>query len=317
MGIFLWIWLVMEGWIPGQAGNDEALILFWNLENFFDYRDGGGGSSDTAFSPQGERHWTRKRFYAKCNAIAKALLWTGGRYGRPPDVIGVAEVENAFVLRRLLQATALRKLDYGIVHRESPDRRGIDVALLYRKSLFDTLSVSLRKIYGRDGVALPTRGILCVTLGRKEDGTKVHYLVNHHPSKYGGAAVSAERRMLAAATLRHLADSLGGTVIAMGDFNDTPGNPVYDTLLGPLVCKGRDLYRTGRGSIRYDGRWELIDLFFVSSFLDCSMDLVEIPFLMTEDRSHAGRKPLRTYSGPRYTGGVSDHLPVILRVTKK
>ena len=322
MGVFLWIWLLVK--IPEQVRNDGQvvrndglLVLFWNLENFFDYRDGGTGKSDAEFSAAGDRHWTRKRFYAKCNAVAKALLWTGDRYGRLPDVIGVAEVENAFVLRRLVQATALRKLDYGIVHRESPDGRGIDVALLYRKSVFDTLSVSLRKLYDADGTPLRTRGILCVTMVRKADGGVLHFLVNHHPSKYGGATASARRRAIAAGTLRHVADSLGGEIVAMGDFNDTPGNPLYDTLSGPLACKAADLYRAGRGSIRFDGKWELIDLFFASHDLPCEMDIVEIPFLMTDDRTNAGRKPLRTYSGPRYTGGVSDHLPVMLRIWKK
>ena len=292
------------------------LILFWNLENFFDYRDGGGGAADAEFSPRGGRHWTARRFYTKCNAIAKALLWIGSREGRMPDVIGVAEVENAFVLRRLLQSTILRKLDYGIVHRESPDRRGIDVALLYRKSRYDTVSVSLRKLYA-DGVPLATRGILCVTLGDRSDGTLRHYLVNHHPSKYGGAEASARRRSLAVRTLRHLADSLCGEVIAMGDFNDTPLNEVYDTLCGPLVCKADSLCRAGRGTIRFEGRWQLIDVFFVSREIPSEMDIVEIPFLMKEDKTYSGKKPFRTYSGPRYIGGVSDHLPVLLRIRKK
>ena len=224
-------------------------------------------------------------------------------------------MENAFVLRRLLQATILRKLDYGIVHRESPDKRGIDVALLYRKRRFDTLSVSLRKLY-EGAVPLSTRGILCVTLGDRQDGFRRHYLVNHHPSKYGGAEASERRRSLAVGTLRHLTDSLGGEIIAMGDFNDTPTGPAYDTLCGPLVCKADSLIRAGRGTIRFAGRWELIDAFFTSPSISAEMDIVEIPFLMTRDNTHAGWKPLRTYSGPRYTGGVSDHLPVVLRIRK-
>lgn len=298
-------------------GKPERLVMFWNLENFFDYRDGGGGSSDTEFSPKGGRHWTGRRFYTKCNAIAKALLWTGGKYGRMPDVIGFAEVENAFVLRRLLQSTILRKLDYGIVHRESPDNRGIDVALLYRKSVFDTLSVSLRKMYDDRGLLLHTRGILCVTLGDRRDGSVCHFLVNHHPSKYGGSETSSLRRKAAVLTLRHLADSLGPPIVAMGDFNDAPDNPVYGLLEGPLTCRADSLCKAGRGTIRFEGKWELIDLFFTTPALPCRMEIVEVPFLLTRDSPNAGWKPLRTYSGPRYTGGVSDHLPVVLRVQKK
>ncbi len=304
-----------------RAEGEDLLVLFWNLENFFDYREipdqvrNDGERGLKPFSPRGERHWTRRRFYTKCNAIAKALLWIGSREGRLPDVFGVAEVENAFVLRRLLQATILRKLDYGIVHRESPDKRGIDVALIYRKSRFDTLSVSLRKLY-EGAVPLSTRGILCVTLGDRQDGSRRHYFVNHHPSKYGGAEASERRRSLAVGTLRHLADSLGGEIIAMGDFNDIPTGPAYDTLCGPLVCKADSLVRAGRGTIRFAGRWELIDAFFTTPSISAEMDIVEIPFLMTRDNTYAGWKPLRTYSGPRYTGGVSDHLPVVLRIRK-
>ena len=300
----------------GEPSGPGELVLFWNLENFFDYRDGGEGESDAAFSARGERHWTAKRFYTKCNAIAKALLWIGGKQGRMPDVIGVAEVENAFVLRRLLQTTLLRKLDYGIVHRESPDRRGIDVALLYRKSRYDTLSVSLRKLY--DGpIPLATRGILCVTLRDRTDGSVRHYLVNHHPSKFSGAAASQQRRVIAVETLRQVADSLGSGIIAMGDFNDQPVGGIYETLSGTLTGKADSLCRAGRGTIRFGGRRELIDAFFTSPEIDARMDIVEIPFLLTRDNTHAGSKPLRTYSGPRYTGGVSDHLPVLLRVQKK
>ena len=331
MGVFVIFMLCacLQGEIPEQVRNDRVVVrndervvrsdaplvvLFWNLENFFDYRDEGGGGSDAEFSPKGARRWTARRFYAKCNAIAKALLWTGGRYGRMPDVIGVAEVENAFVLRRLLQGTILRKLDYGIVHRESPDSRGIDVALLYRKSRFDTLSVSLRKLYEADGSALATRGILCVTLGDRSGGGKWHFLVNHHPSKFGGASVSEGRRRLAVETLRHLADSLGAPAVAMGDFNDTPRNPVYHLLDGVLESRADSLFRSGRGSIRYEGKWDLIDLFFTSPDIRCRMDLVEVPFLQVKDSPNAGTKPFRTYSGPRYIGGVSDHLPVILEI---
>lgn len=114
--------------------------MFWNVENFFDWRNDSTTVSDAEFSAKGERHWTWKRFQAKAHAIAKALLWVGDETGRLPDVIGLAEVENAFVLWQLLHKTALRKLDYQYVHYDSPDRRGIDVALLYRSSVLELVS---------------------------------------------------------------------------------------------------------------------------------------------------------------------------------
>ena len=122
------------------------LTVFWNLENFFDYTDQGTGESDAEFSSMGARHWSKKKFYRKCDNIAKSLLWMGDRYGRMPDVVGFAEVENRGVLSRLLSSTVLRKYDYGIVHHDSPDRRGIDVALIYRRSSFRLVSKSLLRI---------------------------------------------------------------------------------------------------------------------------------------------------------------------------
>ena len=120
----------------GADAGDSLLLMFWNLENFFDYRDQGTGSSDAEFSSSGQRKWTKSRFYTKCNAIAKTFLWIGDEYGRMPDMAGFAEVENRSVLNALLYSTALRKYDYGIVHYDSPDTRGIDVALIYRKGVF-------------------------------------------------------------------------------------------------------------------------------------------------------------------------------------
>ena len=102
------------------------------MENFFDHIDQGTGDSDKEFSWGGSRHWTRKRFQTKCDAVAKSIMWIGDRYGRLPDLIGLAEIENRGVLTKLLRSTALRKYDYGIVHHDSGDRRGIDVAILYR-----------------------------------------------------------------------------------------------------------------------------------------------------------------------------------------
>ena len=293
-------------------------ILFWNLENFFDWRNDGTSASDAEFSSWGPRRWTRKRFKAKCQAIAKAILWAGTQKGSLPDIIGIAEIENAFVLQRLIQTTALRKLDYGIIHFDSPDSRDIDVALLYRKSRMKLVDAKPCHLYDRDSSVMATRDILLARFKRpgKED---VAFLVNHHPSKYGGTDVSEPRRRQAVMRLRYLADSLLSAgvrcIVAMGDFNDTPANPVY-RMLEPSFDNVSDvLFRQGKGSIKYDGAWELIDLFFVTP--ECcpsKTDVLLIPFLQTPDKAHAGTKPLRTYSGPRYLGGVSDHCPIWLEI---
>ena len=123
---------------------DSLLVMFWNVENFFDWTDQGEGESDKEFSSYGNRYWTKARFYAKCDNISKAIMWIGDRYGRVPDIIGLAEIENRGVLTKLLNHTLLRKYDYSIVHKESSDRRGIDVALLYRRSSMSLISKSFK-----------------------------------------------------------------------------------------------------------------------------------------------------------------------------
>ena len=352
---------------PPAVQADTLDVLFWNLENFFDYLDQGTGGSDAEFSGRGARHWTKKRFQAKCNAVAKTLLWAAGRTGRMPDVFAVAEVENRFVLSRLLKGTILRKQPWGIAHYESPDLRGIDVALLWRTDRWDTVCTRSCHIFGPDGTILPTRDILLVQLQRKraherEGNTgsgsaeenrldRWAILVNHHPSKYGGPS-SAWRREAAVDRLRGLCDSLSAAgwsrIIATGDFNDTADSPLFQRLsaspalsrsseqVPPVpfpVSEGRSdiamanlalpLARQGEGTIRYNGRWELIDLFFLSTTAVPStavpaarMTILHPPFLTERDNTHSGEKPRRTYIGPRYNGGVSDHRPVHLRVFK-
>ena len=292
---------------------DSIKVLFWNVENFFDWRNDSTSVSDAEFSSQGARRWTRKRFTAKCNAIAKAILWAG-----VPDVIGLAEVENARVLKRLLQETALRKLDYRIVHFDSPDTRGIDVALLYRASRLELVSAKPCHLYAEDSTVLTTRDILLTQL-RTGAGSEIAFLVNHHPSKYGGAAASEPRRRTALMRLKQLADSLQADgsprILAMGDMNDTPENPLFQLLTPALENRAADLHRQGEGTIKYEGRWELIDMFFASSSARTGpMRILQIPFLMTRDGTHTGTKPLRTYSGPRYNGGVSDHCPIQISI---
>lgn len=300
-------------------GKDSTLVVFWNLENFFDYTDGGEGESDKEWSSVGSRRWTKTRFYTKCDAIAKTMFWIGEKYGRMPDVIGVAEVENSGVLYKLLSSTLLRKCDYKVVHYDSRDRRGIDVALLYRSSVFRKVSSSVT-VPEYDGEKLLTRDILQVCL-EAAGGERVNVLVNHHPSKYGGSQASESRRDAAMTVMRNLCDSLavadsGVPVIAMGDFNDTPDGEHFRMLDGVLVNKADSLFRAGQGTIRFEGKWDLIDMFMVSESISekSSMEILQVPFLMTYEKKYPGLKPLRTYSGPRYIGGVSDHCPVVLKV---
>ena len=298
--------------------NEKKLAMFWNLENFFDWTDQGTGESDAEFSSYGKRHWTRKRFYTKCDAVSKTIFHIGDLYGKLPDVIGFAEIENRGVLEKLCSSTLLRKCGYRIVHFDSSDRRGIDVALLYRTTCYNHLSTSLRTPE-TDGKKLQTRDMLHVSLKDLQTDEIYHYIVCHHPSKFGGEESSIPKRLAAMTALKEICDSLGNrNLIVMGDFNDVPSAAQFDMLDDSLVNKSDSLHAAGRGTIRYEGKWDLIDMFLVSSNIEghSVMDIPEVPFLMTRESRHAGEKPLRTYSGPRYLGGVSDHLPVVLYFRK-
>lgn len=309
-----------------SGGEERTLVMFWNLENFFDWRRDSLSSSesDADFSSFGKRHWTKRRFMAKCNAVAKSIFWIKDSEGMFPDVIGVAEMENRFVLEKLMKDTQLYKTDYKIVHFDSPDPRGIDVALLYRSSRLNLLQAVPLRVGAETDPPLRTRDIL-LAIFRKSDGDSIAFLVNHHPSKYGGK--TGTRREIALRRLREATDSLQNAgfrnIVAMGDFNDTPENQAFGILTEgypySLVNLAAPLARKGEGTIRYSGKWEMIDMFFISRSLASGghipeMKVLKLPFLMVRDNAHSGEKPLRTYTGPRYVGGVSDHCPIVLRI---
>ena len=290
------------------------IVYFWNVENFFAPGEFPG------------HEWSKGRFYAKCNAVAKTLCLAADAYGSLPDIVGFAEVGDATVLKALLGATPLRKLDYSFVHYDSPDRRGIDCALLYRRSRFRLLNSKPCHLYDSTGAVMPTRDILLAVLETKGDAglddgcpggqpDTLAVLVNHHPSKVG--AGSGDRRSIAMSRLRFLADSLQAAgvsrIIAVGDFNDevVPAEGVVST--GNRLFSSSPLRAPAApppGTIKFQGKWEKID--------GCPLlegaraeEYIFAPQCLLERDSHGGEKPRRTFSGPRYLGGVSDHLPVI------
>ncbi len=313
--------------LPCLLCGQEAVVMFYNVENFFDPADD-PATEDEEFTPAGKNKWTRQRLEKKRNAIAKTIIAAGE--GNHPVLVGLCEVENYRVLQQLTEQTALARIGYDIVHRDSPDPRGIDVALLYRKDRFRTLWQGFYPIPG-----IPTREILYAK-GLLDGRDTLHVLVNHWPSKRGGEEQSLPARMAAARQAKHICDSIflaspAAHIIMMGDFNDTPagravteglqarppGSPEHSPYLYNLLLP---LWKSGKGSYKYKGEWELIDLFFVSdnfvnpaSPLRCVRTQIFSPdFLLTEDEKYYGRKPFRTYEGPRYLGGMSDHLPVLL-----
>ena len=266
--------------LRAYSQQDSLVVMFWNVENFFDYR-----------SENKPQYWTKRRFQAKCDAVAKTLLRVADRYGRLPDAVGFAEVENAFVLRQLVSETALRKLDYRIVHYESPDHRGIDCALLCRRSTLPLRGSAPKHVPDSAGGVMATRDILLAEFD------SLAILVNHHPSQLGG---KDERRELALSRLRALTDSLHAAgqrrTLAVGDFN-------------------QDLWPGARGgTLKYNGRWEKIDGHFAEGFSAVREEIFADPALLQPDSAFGGSKPRRTFVGPRYTGGISDHLPIVIVV---
>ena len=262
------------------CARQRPYMVFWNLENYFDPFDD-SLTVDEEFTPGGYRHWT----------------WS-----------------------KLVERTPLAKLGYGIVHRDSPDRRGIDVALIYRQDSFRVLDVRTSGVL--TGGDRPTRDILYVAGVLTWTGDTVHVFVNHWPSKFGGDEYTRPFRQAASDTLARavlaLRDSLTGklpSVIVTGDFNDTPDStPALSLASGTgLVNLALDLHERGEGSLKYNGRWELIDHFLVSGALEGSvMEIYSHPMLLEEDSKFLGVKPRRSYYGPMWHGGASDHLPIVL-----
>ena len=286
------------------------IILFWNVENYFDpFND--PLKNDDEFTPGAVRHWTWKRFEAKRDGLAQTIVAVADETGELPALVGLAEVENRFVVSQLVRKTMLGNLGYDFVHRESPDERGIDVALLYRKDVFRVAAVDSLRVPG-----FATRDILYVKMRcRIGSDMTMNVFVVHLPSKRGGARASQDRRETALRVLDRAVDSLlqaepDCPIVVMGDFHDGVARvaglsvPPFD---GPPAAPG---------TLKYHGRWEQIDWFCTSPTLDSAarMQIFAPSFLLEPDPAWMGNKPHRSYVGPRYHGGLSDHLPVLLKL---
>ena len=291
------------------AAGLQAQIFCWNLENYFDPADD-PVTADEAFTPGGEHHWTRRKYEAKRNLIAKTIIASAERFGgRMPAIVGLCEVENAKVLKALVEESPLAAQRYRSVHRESPDPRGIDVALLYdpaRVRLLDFEFITIKEF--------ATREILYAKVALPDT---LHVFVNHWPSKYSGAKASEARRQAVCTALLHKMDSLhrsdsAAAVLLMGDFNATPREPSVMRLTTEGGLK--NITPKKGGTIRFKGKWEMIDQMLASPAAAQKIGPAEVfrpAFLLEDDKSFMGEKPRRTNVGPRYNAGASDHLPII------
>jgi len=337
-GCLLLIALLLPG---GINARDRHLIAFYNLENLFDTIDS-QGVDDLEFTPGGERQWTSERYLFKIDQVAKVLSMIGPGYGLPgSSIIGLCEVENIGVVRDLLNSRYLRDKGYSIVHFDSPDRRGIDVALLYKPRYF-TVSNSVATpliIYGDGGRRVYTRDQLLVS--GIFDGEPMHFIVNHWPSRLGGEERSQPLRAEAARLTRSLVDSIAminrrDKIIVMGDLNDNPVDSSIAYYLGALSSRDdiksnqlynatARLYEQGEGTLRFRGNWNMFDQMIVSGnfvkrrgrgYKLYKPGVFKEPFMMRQEGRFTGY-PFRTFSGGEFIGGYSDHLPVYIIIERK
>ena len=281
---------------------------------------------DYEWTPDGERRWSYTRYYRKVENIARVLTNIGEWDG--VDIVGLQEVENALCVKRLCYT--LRPGEYDFVHYESPDPRGIDVALIYKKSRVDTIRTkNLTPTLSQGEGVVFTRDILyvCAQVDKKDT---LHLFVCHLPSQRGGAAESEWKRTAVKEILQRSIDSVyalhpAAKIIVMGDMNSEPKEDLRGVknkkpTPNPSL-KGREQNNTSHiGTHKYQGRWSCLDQFYTSPALD-SLSRAEIynaAWIQEPDEKYLDLKPKRTYNGFRYQkDGFSDHLPILLKLKIK
>lgn len=309
-------------------------IAFYNVENLFDTKDD-PETKDEEFTPTSKKQWTPERYQEKLDHLTKVV--SGMEF---PAILGVSEVENKEVLQDWCKYQSMAKYDYGIAHFDSPDVRGIDVGLLYQKKAFkvenaEKIVINFPKEIVED---YTTRDVLVVT-GQLRD-LPVTIFVNHWPSRRGGVAESEPKRMYVAQQVRKKVDEIlavnpSANLILMGDFNDEPENNSLreglnasykaprERVIADLKNCFADLDLEGKGSYNYRGNWNMLDQIIVTRNLESGRSgwlvrdatVFQQDWMMYEDKKY-GTRPSRTYGGPRYFGGYSDHLPVYVDLIK-
>jgi len=310
------------------AAGQEFSVMFYNVENLFDAKDD-STRNDEEFLPEGERRWTDGRYQDKISALSRAVAAAGE--WELPSLIGLCEVENREVVGDLAFGNLLSAGRYGVVHRDSPDLRGIDVALLYRRDHFQIAEVRSWIPQRTDTLPFLSRNLLYAK--GVMDSDTLHVIVCHFPSRRGGVLATQGAREEMAQLLRSKTDSLlsvieDAAIIVMGDFNSGPDDEImkYLTLGDLMVNVTGGLASVDKGTYKYQGQWEVIDQILVSSsvaggagrfnYAPGSVRVPDEPFLLADDPEYPGKKPFATYTGFRWSGGYSDHLPVVITVSR-
>ncbi|MCG8412429.1 MAG: endonuclease/exonuclease/phosphatase family protein [Bacteroidales bacterium] len=313
-------------------------VAFYNLENLFDTLDT-PEKKDEEYTPGGEKKWDSKKYSSKQTNMSKVIAQIGADITKnAPTIVGVSEIENRTVLEDLIKTPALKKFGYKIVHYESPDKRGVDVGLLYQEKFFRVTNTRSARLHIEGKEDFFTRDQLVVS--GKLDGDLIHIIVNHWPSRYGGEKASRPSRNAAADLTRSIADSLmrvdkNSKIIIVGDLNDDPNNisllkhlkarkTQKDTKEGDLFNTTYPLFKKGFGTLAYRDKWNLFDQVIISEPLLNAKSgykfyktmIFDKDFLKKQSGRYKGY-PLRTHAGGAYQGGYSDHFPVYMFLIKE
>jgi predicted extracellular nuclease len=318
---------------PKTVTDGHVTVAFYNVENLFDTIQG-SNPRDKDFIPTSKKKWNSKRYLKKVNDIGKVLSSINSV--DLPEVIGLCEVENRSVLEDLVASSNLKKGNYKIAHIESPDYRGIDVAMIYRPAEFEFISQEALAVTFPDAPNYTTRDILYVK--GKLDGEVYHLFVNHWPSRRGGMEKSEPKRVQAAAVLKKKVDEIkqkdaNARIIIMGDMNDEPSNKSLAETLGAsekpntsgLFNMMYDNHLAKTGSYNFRGNWNMIDNMVVSDNLLTEGKLKTTAndgnvfherFMEYHNKKFKSMSPSRTFGGNNYYGGISDHFPIYFELKK-
>lgn len=321
--------------ISGVESQNSFRVMFYNVENLFDVHDD-SLKDDNDFLPDGFMRWSEWKYREKLNNITKVITAVGGM--NSPALVGLCEVENDSVLHDLTRRSALHAQGYDFIITNSPDERGIDIALLYQRHQFKILEHTEYEIKFSDKRSPPTRNILHA-VGTLINKDTLDVFVSHFPSRVSGKHETEQIRIESAQVLRNKVDSIltiraKSNLVIMGDFND---EPLDKSLLNTLKAKqvkeeigNNDLYnlfytksKTPEfGTYKYQGIWSVSDHLIVNGTLLNSANTTHVKnseayiynekFLLEKDEKYYGMKPFRTNIGPRYNGGFSDHLPIYM-----
>lgn len=309
---------------------NEYTVVSYNVENLFDTVDD-PKIPDEEFLPTSEKKWDSERYQKKLNDLVRVITEINPK--ELPEIVGLVEVENRTVLEDLTLTGALKNQKYGIIHEESPDYRGIDVALIYRQDAFQEVNHETLPVVFPDDPEFKTRDILHVT--GKIRNKIVHVFVNHWPSRIGGDEKTEPKRVLAASVLKSktdqiLAEDPSARIIIMGDMNDEPANKsLFETLGAESPDSGARLVNLmmpddakSMGTYFYSGSWNMLDNLVVSDALIKGKRFHVVDdkgFIFTNDwmtftNKNGIKTPNRSYVGNKYVAGVSDHFPVYLKL---